>query len=81
MDVTLDDIRAARDRIADRIEKTPCIRSRLSGLCDAEVFCKLEYRHPTGSFKERGARNALAQLPPPSQAPDLARARDGNRET
>lgn len=26
------------------------------------IFCKLEYLQRTGSFKERGARNALAQL-------------------
>jgi threonine dehydratase len=79
MDVTLDDILAARDRIAGAIERTPCIRSpTLSELCDAEVFCKLEYRHRTGSFKERGARNALMQLSPKQKVRGAIAASAGN---
>lgn len=52
MAVTLDDIRAARQRIADGVAVTPCPESRqLSPLCQATVYCKLEYLQRTGSFK------------------------------
>jgi threonine dehydratase len=79
MDVTLNDILAARDRIAGGIEKTPCPRSvRLSDLCGAEVFCKLEYLQRTGSFKERGARNALMLLSPEQQQRGATAASAGN---
>jgi threonine dehydratase len=79
MDVTLNDILAARDRIAGGIEKTPCPPSvRLSELCDAEVFCKLEYLQRTGSFKERGARNALMLLSPEQQRRGAIAASAGN---
>src|SRR5260221_38096 len=61
--VTLEDIFAARRRIAGSIFESPCVESiPLSQLCGARVFCKLEYLQRTGSFKERGARNALELL-------------------
>src|SRR5215211_919032 len=60
MPVTLDDIRAARERIRDVIYHSPCPYSlSLSRLCGAEVYCKLDHLQVTGSFKERGARNKL----------------------
>ena len=63
-DVTMEDIRAARERIAGGIEETPCTASSaLSALYGAQIFLKQEYLQRTGSFKERGARNALMQLP------------------
>ena len=38
----------------------PCHRSeRLSDLAGCDIYCKMEHLHPTGSFKERGACNAL----------------------
>jgi len=36
-----------------------CIPVRLQ---NANVYFKNEFQHPTGSFKERGGRNALMQL-------------------
>jgi threonine dehydratase len=61
--VTLADVRAARDRIASGIMRTPCPESRpLSELTGARIFCKLDLLQRTGSFKERGARNALLLL-------------------
>src|ERR1700751_2205267 len=61
--VTLADIVAARDRIAGGIYESPCVESiPLSQLTGARIYCKLDYLQPTGSFKERGARNALLQL-------------------
>jgi threonine dehydratase len=61
--ITINDILAARTRIADAVEATPCDPSAaLSDLVGCEIFCKLESLHATGSFKERGARNALLLL-------------------
>ncbi|MCS7032900.1 MAG: threonine ammonia-lyase [Phycisphaerae bacterium] len=54
---------AARQRIAGGVALTPCPESiPLSELTGCRVFCKLDYLQRTGSFKERGARNALLQL-------------------
>ncbi len=58
--VSFEDVQAAAQRIAGGVERTPCRRSAaLSEHFGAEIFCKLDYRQSTGSFKERGARNAL----------------------
>ena len=61
--LTLADVEAARERIAGGIYVSPCVESiPLSQLTGAHVFCKLDYLQRTGSFKERGARNALLLL-------------------
>jgi len=61
--VSLDDIRAAAQRIAGAVERTPCIESRtLSRLTGARVFLKFENLQFTASFKERGALNKLLSL-------------------
>jgi threonine dehydratase len=58
--VTLRDIQQARRRIASGIWLSPCQESHaLSEMIGARVFCKLDNLQHTGSFKERGARNAL----------------------
>ena len=60
MAVTLESIRAARERIKDVIYHSACNYSlSLSRLCNAEIYCKLDHLQVTGSFKERGARNKL----------------------
>jgi len=43
-----------------------------------EIFCKLDNLQRTGSFKERGARNALAQLPPEQKERGVIAASAGN---
>ena len=58
---TLDEIRAARDRIADVAVRTPLVRLHVDG--PAEIWLKLENLQPIGSFKIRGATNAIRQLP------------------
>jgi threonine dehydratase len=59
----LQDIEAARERIRDQIECTPCARSAtLSAMTGAEIFLKFENLQFTASFKERGALNCLLQL-------------------
>jgi threonine dehydratase len=56
-------VRAAAERLHGGIRHTPSERSRALSLeLDAEVYCKLESRQITGSFKERGALNALLLL-------------------
>jgi threonine dehydratase len=61
--VSLDDIRAAAQRISGAVEHTPCVHSRtLSQLAGAEVFLKFENLQFTASFKERGALNKLLSL-------------------
>lgn len=63
MPVTLSDIRAAQRRIAGGVTFTPCPASiPLSEITGARIFCKLDNFQRTGSFKERGARNALLRL-------------------
>jgi threonine dehydratase len=64
-EVTLSQIVEARSRLNGAIVRTPCHESAaLSELTGARVFCKQEHLQRTGSFKERGARNALAQFTP-----------------
>ncbi|MFN5496674.1 MAG: pyridoxal-phosphate dependent enzyme, partial [bacterium] len=78
-DVTLDDIVAARARIAGGVERTGCPYSpALSRLTGCEVFVKLEYQQRTGSFKERGARNALLQLSSEARKGGVVAASAGN---
>src|SRR5688572_32644602 len=77
--VTLESIRAARERIADVIYHSPCPYSlSLSRLCGAEVYCKLDHLQVTGSFKERGARNKLLLLSPEERARGVIAASAGN---
>ena len=59
--VTLDEIRAARERIAKTILRTPLVR--LQADASAEIYLKLENLQPIGSFKIRGALNVMAHTP------------------
>lgn len=61
--ISVRDIQDARQRIADGVYVSPCPASgALTEICGARIYCKLEYLQRTGSFKERGARNALVLL-------------------
>lgn len=62
-DITLQDVYTARQRIAGVIRTTPLVRSGpLSRRLETEVALKLENQQETGSFKLRGAANALLAL-------------------
>jgi threonine dehydratase len=77
--ITLADIVAARDRIAGGIYESPCVESiPLSQLTGARIYCKLDYLQRTGSFKERGARNALLQLSSEQRKRGVIAASAGN---
>ena len=77
--LTLADVEAARERIKDGIYVSPCVESiPLSQLTGAHVYCKLDYLQRTGSFKERGARNALLKLTDEQRARGVIAASAGN---
>ena len=79
MPVTLRDIRAAQRRIASGIIVTPCSSSiPLSEITGARIACKLDNFQRTGSFKERGARNALLRLSPGARRHGVIAASAGN---
>jgi threonine dehydratase len=61
--VSIREIEQARDRLRGHIERTPLVRSNaLSKLSGTDIFLKLENRQTTGSFKLRGATNAVLSL-------------------
>jgi len=73
------DIEAARERTAGAVYYSPCQHSiSLSEITGMKIFCKLDNLQRTGSFKERGARNALSQLPPDQQKRGVIAASAGN---
>jgi threonine dehydratase len=77
--ITFKDIEAARKRIADAVYYSPCPPSiPLSEITGMKIFCKLDNLQRTGSFKERGARNALAQLSRDQQKRGVIAASAGN---
>jgi threonine dehydratase len=79
MRVTLDDIKRARERIASMILATPTMLSpSLSELAGVPVHLKLEHRQATGSFKLRGASNAVASLSAEETRRGVVAASTGN---
>lgn len=77
--ITLQDIEAARTRIEGAVYLSPCRESiPLSEITGMQIICKLDNLQRTGSFKERGARNALAQLPTDQQKRGVIAASAGN---
>ncbi|WP_027145210.1 hydroxyectoine utilization dehydratase EutB [Mesorhizobium sp. WSM3626] len=77
--VTLGDIRAARERIAGKVERTSIVLSAsLSERLGVPVHLKLEHRQTTGSFKLRGASNAIASLDAEEKARGVVAASTGN---
>jgi hypothetical protein len=77
--LTLDDVRAAAERLARRDRRSPCMASRtLSQICGCEVFLKFENLQFTASFKERGALNKMAQLTAAERAKGVLAVSAGN---
>ncbi|HEX3530380.1 MAG TPA: pyridoxal-phosphate dependent enzyme, partial [Thermoanaerobaculia bacterium] len=73
---TLDEIRAARERIAGVTVRTPLLR--LNADVPGEIWLKLENLQPIGSFKLRGAANAMRQAGPERLAEGAYTASAGN---
>jgi threonine dehydratase len=79
MPVQFEDIQTAARRIAGKVVESPCPFSiPLSEATGMQIFCKLEYLQRTGSFKERGARNALESLAPDQRKRGVIAASAGN---
>lgn len=80
--IDLDAIRAARDRIAGAAVRTPLVRMELAAGHESgeqvEVWLKLEVLQPVGSFKIRGAANAMAQMAQDELAQGVVTASAGN---
>lgn len=77
--VTLPEIQAARVRIADQVLRTPVVSSpALSERMGVPVHLKMEHRQTTGSFKLRGASNAIAMLSADEKRRGVVAASTGN---
>ena len=76
---TVDDIRAAAERIRGAVIRTPMLVSRtLSEIIGAEVWLKFENLQFTAAYKERGALNKLLQLSAEERARGVIAASAGN---
>lgn len=78
--VTIDDVRAARERIDGVIRRTPMLRKpTLEPLAGSHpVYIKCEHLQRTGSFKLRGALNLVAQLDEHERGRGVVAASAGN---
>ncbi len=77
--ITFHDIEEAAARIKGAVYESPCRQSiPLSEITGMEIYCKLDHLQRTGSFKERGARNALAQLSDEQKKKGVIAASAGN---
>ncbi len=75
--IPLDQIHAARERLRDTVLRTPLVRLHLDD-SPAEIHLKLENLQPIGSFKLRGAGNAIRSAPPAALARGVWTASAGN---
>jgi len=72
-------IKAACERIAGRVRRTETLASAaLTQRIGQPVFLKCEHRQLTGSFKLRGATNALLSLPPETRRRGVVTVSTGN---
>ena len=73
------DVRAAAERIAGRITRTPLVHAqKLSLITGADIWLKLENLQYTGAFKERGALNKLLLMSDADRARGVIAASAGN---
>jgi threonine dehydratase len=78
-DLTIDDVRAAAERIAGSVVRTPMMHSRtLSAIAGAEIWLKFENLQFTAAYKERGALNALLHLTDDQKKRGVIAASAGN---
>ena len=74
-----EDVRAAAERIAGRITRTPLVHAeKLSTLTGADIWLKLENLQYTGAYKERGALNKLLLMSEEDRARGVIAASAGN---
>jgi threonine dehydratase len=75
--IALEDIQAARARIAGSAIRTPLVRLNVED-APAQIYLKLENLQPIGSFKLRGAGNAIALASTDQLAKGVYTASAGN---
>jgi threonine dehydratase len=77
--LTLDAIRAAHERIRDKIHRTPIMTSEtLDSLAGSRLFFKCENLQKVGAFKARGATNAVLLLSAAEAASGVVTHSSGN---
>ncbi len=76
---TIEDVRAAAERIKGIAVRTPLLRNdALDAATGAKVFVKAECLQRGGAFKMRGATNAIAALSPEQRARGVIAFSSGN---
>lgn len=79
LDIALDDVRQAAERLKPWAHVTPVLTSRtLDERCGGTVFLKCENFQRVGAFKFRGAMNALLQLSDAEKAKGVVTHSSGN---
>lgn len=73
--VTIDDIRAAAERIAGHALRTPLLPAAWAG---GDLWLKAESLQPMGAFKIRGATNAISRIDPAVRAAGVVAHSSGN---
>lgn len=76
--ITFEDVTSASYIVKSGIANTPCIKSHLSDTTGVEIFLKKDFLQFSGSFKERGARNALLMLSNEKKSSGVISASLGN---
>ncbi len=77
--IPLPDIRAAAERIAGRVHRTPVLSAAsLGARAGVRLYLKCENLQKTGSFKPRGALNKVLSLPAEERARGLVTVSAGN---
>jgi threonine dehydratase len=77
--MSLDDVRAAADRIAERVWRTPVLRCpELDRIAGATLWLKAENLQRIGAFKARGAMHAVGRLAPEARAKGIITFSSGN---
>src|SRR5882762_6270367 len=74
---SLAEIKDARRMIAGSAIRTPLVRLNVRD-APAEIYLKLENLQPIGSFKIRGAKNAMGHIPPDTLGRGVLTASAGN---
>ena len=78
-ELTIADVRAAAERIAGAVVRTPTLHSiTLSQITGAEIWLKFENQQFTAAYKERGALNALLLLTEEQKSRGVIAASAGN---
>jgi threonine dehydratase len=75
--IPLEEIREAQQRIAGSVIRTPLVPLNMDG-APASIYLKLENLQPIGSFKLRGAGNAMLQAAPETLSRGVYTASAGN---